>query len=305
VLSLCLRRLIQGVPTILALAVVTFFIMRLAPGGPFAGNRQLPKAVIANMERVFHLDEPIWQQFLRFLWNALQFDFGPSMTYRDYSVARLILEGAGPSFEIGLLAILLATVIGLALGVVSALRRNSWIDYGAGFICVLGVAVPIFVIGPVLQLLLGLKLGLLPVAGWGDDWRFRLLPVVVLAMPNICYIARLMRASMLEVLRTNYIRTARAKGIGMRLVLLRHALRAAVLPVVAYLGPATAITITGSVVIEQIFQLPGIGRYFHRRRAQPRLHAGDGCHVVLRHDRDRRQHADGYGAGHSRPPNPP
>jgi oligopeptide transport system permease protein len=258
----CLKRLLQGIPTIFALATVTFFIMRLAPGGPFAGNRQLPKAILENMERSFHLDEPIWMQFLRYLWNAVRFDFGPSMTYRDYSVARLIVDGASASVEIGLMAMLVATIAGLALGTAAAVRRNTAVDYTSGFIAVAGLAVPIFVIGPLMQLVLGLRLGWLPVAGWDGTWKFKVLPVIVLALPNIGYIARLMRGSMIEVLRADYVRTARAKGMGVRLVLWRHAFRSAIVPVVAYLGPATAITITGSVVIEQVFQVPGIGRYF-------------------------------------------
>ncbi len=252
----------QGVPTLFALATVTFFIMRIAPGGPFSGNRQLPKAILENMKRSFHLDEPIWQQFARFLWNALQFDFGPSMMYRDYSVARLIVDGATVSMEIGLAAMLVATVVGVGLGTAGAVRRNTSVDYACGFVAVIGLAVPIFVIGPLLQLVVGLQWKLLPIAGWDGTWRYKVLPIIVLALPNIGYIARLMRGSMIEVLRADYIRTARAKGLGARLVLWRHAFGSAILPVVAYLGPATAITVTGSVVIEQVFQIPGIGRYF-------------------------------------------
>lgn len=257
-----IRRILGAVPTLIALAVISFFMMRIAPGGPFSGNRRVPDEIRANVEKAFHLDEPLWMQFGRWIWGVLHFDFGPSMKYRDYNVSELIAIGLPTSLEVGIWAMIISTLIGLGLGIAGALRRNTSIDYGAGAIAMVGLAIPIFVIGPVLQLVFGLDLRWLPIAGWDGSWTFKILPIITLSLPGIAYVSRLMRASMIETLRSNYVRTARAKGIGARRTIIRHALRGAILPVVAYLGPATAVTITGSIVIEQIFQIPGIGRYF-------------------------------------------
>ena len=257
-----LRRIASSIPTLFVLAVVTFFMMRIAPGGPFDGNRRIPDEIRANVERAFHLDEPLWMQFGRWFWGLLHLDLGPSLKQRDYSVSELIAIGLPTSFEIGLWAMIVSTIIGLALGIAGALRRNTAVDYGAGAIAMVGLAVPVFVIGPILQLFFGLELRWLPIAGWDGTWPYKVLPVVTLALPSIAYVSRLMRGSMIETMRSNYVRTARAKGIGARATVLRHAMRGAILPVVTYLGPATAITITGSIVIEQIFGIPGIGRYF-------------------------------------------
>jgi oligopeptide transport system permease protein len=256
------RRTIGSVPTLFALTAITFFMMRFAPGGPFEGNRRITKDALANIERAYHLDEPLWLQFARYIWGVLHFDFGPSMTYRDYTVSELIRAGFPTSLEVGMWAMLLATLIGIALGIAGALRRNQPIDYIAGALAMTGLAIPIFVIGPVLQLVFGLQLGWLPLADWPGDVAHKIMPVVTLALPNIAYVSRLMRGSMIETVRTNYVRTARAKGIGEWRTIARHALKGAILPVVAYLGPATAVTITGSIVVEQIFAIPGIGRYF-------------------------------------------
>lgn len=244
------------------LMTITFFMMRLSPGGPFSTNRKASAEIIANLNRHFHLDEPLWQQYLRYLWGVLQFDFGPSYKMRDYSVADLLIQGFPTSLKLGLAAILVSTLIGVALGTLAALRRNSWIDYGASTIGLFGIAVPNFVLGPLWQLLFGVMWGLLPVAGWGQSWTQAILPVVSLALPNIAYIVRLTRGSMIESIRSNHVRTARAKGLGERLAIWRHALIGGLLPVVAYLGPATAGIITGSIVVEKIFSVPGIGRYF-------------------------------------------
>ena len=245
-----------------ALIVISFFIMRVAPGGPFSSYRRLTAAVLANMNRAYHLDEPVWMQFGRYIWGLAQFDFGPSMKYMDYTVTELIVQGLPVSLEIGIWAMLFATITGVALGIAGALRRNGATDLTAGIIAMTGIAVPTFVIGPLLQIVFGLQLNWLPIAGWDGSFSAKVLPVLVLALPNIAYISRLTRGSMIETLRTNYVRTARAKGIGARRVVWRHAMTGAMLPVIAYLGPATAITVTGSVVVEQIFGIPGIGRYF-------------------------------------------
>ena len=245
-----------------ALIVISFFIMRVAPGGPFSSYRRLTAAVLANMNRAYHLDEPVWMQFGRYIWGLAQFDFGPSMKYMDYTVTELIVQGLPVSLEIGIWAMLFATITGVALGIAGALRRNGATDLTAGIIAMTGIAVPTFVIGPLLQIVFGLQLNWLPIAGWDGSFSAKVLPVLVLALPNIAYISRLTRGSMIETLRTNYVRTARAKGIGARRVVWKHAMTGAMLPVIAYLGPATAITVTGSVVVEQIFGIPGIGRYF-------------------------------------------
>jgi len=262
VFAYAVRRTIGSVPTLFALTAITFIMMRIAPGGPFSGNRRITQDALANIERAYHLDEPLWLQFARYMWGVLHFDFGPSMTYRDYTVSELIRAGFPTSLEVGMWAMLLATLTGIALGIAGALRRNQPVDYIAGALAMTGLAIPIFVIGPVLQLFFGLQLGWLPLTDWPGDLAHKIMPVVTLALPNIAYVSRLMRGSMIETVRTNYVRTARAKGIGEWRTIVRHAFKGAILPVVAYLGPATAVTITGSIVVEQIFQIPGIGRYF-------------------------------------------
>jgi len=256
------RRVLGSLPTLFALATITFFILRVAPGGPFSDNRRLTPEALEALNRAYHLDESLPQQYLRYLWNLLHFDFGPSVKYRDSSVGELILNSFPVSLEIGLWAMVFSTLIGIVLGIAGALRRNGVIDYGAGAIAMVGLAIPIFVIGPILQIAFGLSLGWLPVAGWDGSLSTKILPIAVLTLPNIAYVSRLMRGSMIETARTNYVRTARAKGLGERKTIFKHALKGALLPVVAYLGPATAVTITGSIAIEQIFQIPGIGRYF-------------------------------------------
>ncbi|MGH6891412.1 MAG: ABC transporter permease subunit, partial [Dongiaceae bacterium] len=211
--------------------------------------------------RAYHLDEPLWQQFIRYLNGLLHGDFGPSFKYKDFSVAELIFGGFPVSLQLGAIAIVLALVIGLSLGIWAALRQNSWIDYATMSVSMVGIAVPNFVIAPILTLVIGLNLQLLPVGGWGRPANY-VLPVIALCLPQIAAIARLTRASMIEVLSSNFVRTARAKGLPARITITRHAIRAAILPVVSFLGPAVANIITGSVVVEQIFSIPGIGRYF-------------------------------------------
>ncbi|WP_395018223.1 oligopeptide ABC transporter permease OppB [Dongia sp.] len=260
-LNFFLRRLGGAIPTLFVIIAISFFMIRLAPGGPFARERQVPPEVLAALNRQYHLDEPLWQQFGRYIWDLLHGDFGPSFKYKDFRVTDLILQGFPTSLQLGLLAISLALIIGLSLGIWAALRQNTIIDYSTMGISMLGIAVPNFVVAPVLTLVFGLMLSWLPVGGWGHPANY-VLPVIALCLSQIAAIARLMRASMIEVLRSNYVRTAHAKGLPERIVLRRHAIRAALLPVVSFLGPAIANIITGSVVIEQIFSIPGIGRYF-------------------------------------------
>ncbi|HSE73027.1 MAG TPA: oligopeptide ABC transporter permease OppB [Dongiaceae bacterium] len=260
-LNYFLRRLGGAIPTLFIIIAGTFFMMRLAPGGPFARERKVPPEVEANLLRAYHLDEPLWQQFLRYLEGLLHGDFGPSFKYKDFSVADLIFGGFPVSLQLGAMAIFLALLIGLSLGIWAALRQNSLIDYTSMSVSMVGIAVPNFVVAPILTLVIGLNLKLLPVGGWGHASNY-VLPVIALCLPQIAAIARLTRASMIEVLSSNFVRTARAKGLPARLTITRHAIRAAILPVVSFLGPAVANIITGSVVVEQIFSIPGIGRYF-------------------------------------------
>ncbi|OHV10891.1 oligopeptide ABC transporter permease OppB [Kushneria phosphatilytica] len=257
------KRLAMAIPTLLIVITVSFFLMRVAPGGPFDGERQLPPEIEHNLQAAYHLDEPLPMQYLRYMGNLLQGDFGPSFKYKDFSVTQLILQGFPVSLELGGLAIGLALIIGLPLGVIAALRRNSTVDYMVMGVALGGIAVPNFVIAPILALVFGVLLAWLPAGGWnGGALPNLVLPVIALAIQQIAYIARMMRASMIEILGSHFIRTARAKGLSERQVIWRHALRPAMLPVISYLGPAIAGIITGSVVIEQIFGLPGIGRYF-------------------------------------------
>jgi oligopeptide transport system permease protein len=201
-------------------------------------------------------------QFGRYLWGVLHFDFGPSFKYRDYTVSDLIWQGFPVSLEVGLWAMAIATVVGVALGTIAALRQQSIVDYGVMAIGMTGVAVPTFVVGPLMQIVFGVSLLMLPVAGWDGSIQQKIMPIIALALPNIAYIASLARGSMIESLRTNHVRTARGKGIGAWRTVTRHALVGGLIPVVAYLGPATAGLVTGSIVIEKVFSIPGIGRYF-------------------------------------------
>lgn len=256
------KRLWEGALTLAALVTATFFFMRMAPGGPFSKNRKISPEVLEHIKAAFHLDEPVWRQFARYVWGLLHGDFGPSTRFRDYSVGDIISAGLPYSLTIGFWAVVVASAVGVALGVAGALKRNTATDYLAGTVGVVGIAVPIFVIGPLAQVVFALHLRWVPVGGTDQGWRSLILPVIVLSLPNIAYISRLTRSSMIEVMRENYIRTARSKGIGARRVLLSHTLKGAMLPVVAYLGPATAGIITGSILIETIFAVPGIGRHF-------------------------------------------
>jgi oligopeptide transport system permease protein len=263
VLSYTLRRLLGAIPTLFLIITISFFIMRLTPGGPFDRERPIPPEIEKNLLAAYDLDKPLLVQYLKYMGDILQGDFGPSFKIHDFSVAELIAVNLPASIKLGGYALILSVLIGIPLGSIAALRQNSWVDYSVMGVAMTGIAVPNFVVAPVLTLVLGVYLGLLPVGSWGGGaFRNMILPTIALALPQIAYIARLMRGSMVEVLRSNYIRTARAKGLTERIVLSRHAIKAALLPVVSYLGPAAAGLMTGSVVIESIFQIPGIGRYF-------------------------------------------
>jgi oligopeptide transport system permease protein len=258
-----LKRLAGAIPTLFIVITAAFFMMRLAPGGPFDRERMLTPEIEAAIRKAYSLDEPLIVQYGLYLWKLLHGDLGPSFKYQDYTVVDLIANGFPVSLRIGVTAIVLALIVGGAIGIVAALRQNSLVDHTVMAVAMTGITVPNFVMAPLMTLIISVYLKLLPAGGYGGgSLRNLILPTIALALPQVAYLARLSRASMIEVLRSNYIRTARAKGLPERLVVGRHALRAALLPVVSYLGPATAGIITGSVVIETIFGIPGIGRYF-------------------------------------------
>lgn len=264
------RRLLTAIPTLFAIVTLAFFMMRLAPGGPFDTHRRLPPAIEHNLEVAYALDKPIYQQYFHYLDRLCHLDFGPSFLTKDFSVSQLIASGLPVSLRLGAAAFIVAILFGILLGIVAALRQNRPSDYGVMSLAMIGITLPTFVTAPILTLLFGVYgirlFGVdmtLPVGGWHDGALANMiLPVTVLALPQIGIIARLVRGSMIEVMRSNFVRTARAKGLPSRLVIFRHALRAALLPLVSYLGPAVAGLLTGSLIVERIFGLPGIGRYF-------------------------------------------
>ena len=259
--SFILRRVAGFIPVLFVIVSLSFFIMRLAPGGPFDQDRALPEQVRANIEARYHLDEPLWTQYFRYLGDVTRGDLGPSFRYPDRSVNELLGLGFPVSLLLGSCAMAVALLAGGTAGLLAGVRRNSLVDYLTMSLALGGVSVPNFVLGPILMLVFALGLGWLPVAGWGT-WRHLILPSLTLGAFYAAYVARLMRAGMLEVIGQDFIRTARAKGLREAAVVLRHALPSAILPVVTYLGPASAAVLTGSVVIETIFSIPGIGRYF-------------------------------------------
>ena len=268
--SYALRRILGAIPTLLIIITLAFFMMRLAPGGPFDSQRRLPPEIEHNVKVAYHLDRPVYEQYFTYLGQLAHGDLGPSYKNKDFTVTQLIEDGLPVSAKLGLSAIVLALFFGIGLGVMSALHQNRLSDHAIMSVAMFGITVPTFVTAPLLTLLFGVY-GLrvfnidvsLPVGGWnGGALRNMILPVTVLALPQIAIIARLVRGSMVEVLHSNYIRTARAKGLPGHRIVTRHALRAALLPLVSYLGPAVAQLVTGSLIVEQIFGLPGIGRYF-------------------------------------------
>jgi len=245
--------------------LLAFLMVHAAPGGPFDDERVLPADVAANIEAAYHLDEPLPAQFARYVSGLLRGDLGPSYRYRDHSVAELIGAGFPLSLQIGVLAMALALVLGISTGTAAALRQGTLLDRAVMTFAMTGISIPVFVVAPVLVLLLAVKLQWLP-AGWSGATgvpRF-VLPVITLALPQIAYIARLTRASMIDVLGQDFIRTARAQGLGTRTLIRVHALRPAMLPVLSYLGPAIAAVLTGSVVVEEVFGIPGLGQFFVR-----------------------------------------
>lgn len=261
-LKYSLKRLLSAVPTLFLLITFAFFLIRIAPGGPFDSERALPPDIEANLEAKYHLDEALPVQYLRYLWQIVRLDLGPSFHYLDWTVNDLIAQGAPVSFTLGGLALALALAIGVPIGAWAALRQNRAADYSVMSIAMIGISIPNFVMAPLLILLFAITLGWLPAGGWAFTPSRMVLPVVTLALPMIAYIARITRGAMIEVLRSSFIRTARAKGMPEKTILFQHALKPALLPVISYLGPAAAAILTGSVVVERIFTIPGIGSYF-------------------------------------------
>ncbi|WP_455269713.1 oligopeptide ABC transporter permease OppB [Rhizobium herbae] len=262
-ISFVLRRLASAVPTLFIVVTISFFLMRFAPGGPFNLERPLPPQTMANLMATYHLDQPLWSQYVSYIGNAVTGDFGPSYVYKDNTVAELIGKGLPYSMELGFYALLLALVGGVLAGTIAALRQNSALDFLIMSVSTVGVTVPNFVVGPVLTLIFAITLSWLPAGSWGDgSLRYLILPMIALALPQLAVFARLTRGSMIEALHTDHIRTARAYGLPARTVVITHAMRAAMLPVVSYLAPAAAALLTGSAVVETIFTIPGVGRYF-------------------------------------------
>ncbi len=259
--SYTLRRVLATIPTLLAVITVCYLLLHATPGGPFDGERKVSAAVLANLQAKYHLDEPLWQQYLHYLNNLLHGDLGASFRYADWSVNELVANALPVSFTVGGVSLLISIVIGVALGTVAALRQNSAADYLVMLISNVGSAFPSFVIGPVLILIFAIWLKWLPAGGWDDfSVRYMVLPMALLTFINVSTIGRVMRGSLIEVLHSNFIRTARAKGLPMRIVVLRHAMKPALLPVVSVIGPMAISAITAAIVTETVFSLPGLGK---------------------------------------------
>lgn len=259
--SYTLRRILATLPTILVVITVCYLMLHLTPGGPFDGERKISAAVLANLQAKYHLDLPLWQQYLYYLKSLLQGDLGASFRYADWSVNELVAKALPVSLAIGGISMLISIVLGILLGIVAALRQNSLIDYFVMMIGNIGSAFPSFVIGPVLILVFAICLKWTPSGGWNEfQLRYMVLPVALLTFINVSTIGRVMRGSLIEVLSSNFIRTARAKGLPLRTIVLRHALKPALLPVVSVLGPLAISCITAAVVTESIFSLPGLGK---------------------------------------------
>jgi oligopeptide transport system permease protein len=256
-----LARLAEALLTLWLLVTLCFVLLRAAPGGPFDQEKAAPPEVVATLAAQYRLDQPLWRQYLGWLGDLARGDLGPSFQYPDYTVNQLIAAGLPVSLALGALALAIALGLGVPLGIVAALRRDTWLDRMLMFGSGLGLALPKYVVAPLLILLFAVTLRWLPAGGW-DGWRSALLPALALALPNLAYCARLMRASLLEVQQADYLRAARARGLSEARVLFHHALRPAALPVVAWLAPALVNVATGSAVVEQVFGLPGIGRHF-------------------------------------------
>ena len=252
----------MAIPVLLAVATMTFFLIKLAPGGPFDAEKAVSPQVLKNLNAVYNLDASQWEQYTDYMIGVIQGDFGPSFKYPGRSVTEMIASGLPITFELAMYAILIALVIGVLSGVLAALKRNTMLDFIPMAIAMIGICVPTFLMGPLLVLIFGIQLELLPVAGWGQLAGDKILPSITLGFAYAAYIARLSRGGMLEVLNQDFIRTARAKGLTERMVVIKHAMQGGLIPVVSFLGPAIAGLLAGSFVVETIFQIPGLGRFY-------------------------------------------
>ncbi len=270
-LTFIIKRLAIAIPTLLVLITISFFLMQAAPGSPFTGERNLPPEIMKNIEAKYNLDKPVWQQYLYYLLDLAKGDLGPSFKYKDYTVNDQLSQSFPVSLKIGATAFVFTVLIGVSIGTIAALKQNTFLDYLIMALAMTGVVLPSFVIAPLLALLFSITLQWLPAGGWqggrvagwqGGSWTYMILPVTAMAIMCMASIARIQRSSMIEVLNTNYIRTARAKGLSWPVIIMRHALRPSLLPMVSYLGPAFVGIITDSVVVETVFGLPGIGQHF-------------------------------------------
>ncbi|MDA7825910.1 ABC transporter permease subunit [Porticoccaceae bacterium] len=261
-LGFIVSRLLQAIPVLLVVISVTFLLIHSAPGGPFSDEKAVPPEVAQALEAQYNLDQPLWQQYVSYLGDVVRGDFGPSFKYSGRTVNELIAAGLPVTAELALYAMLVALFIGISAGVFAAIRPNSLQDYIPMSAAMLGICMPSFLLGPILILVFGIQLEWLPISGWGDIPGDKVLPAITLGTGYAAYIARLSRGGMLEVLSQDYIRTARAKGLSERLIILKHGLRGGLIPVIAFLGPAFAGLLGGSFVVETIFQIPGLGRFY-------------------------------------------
>ncbi|EGR0206250.1 oligopeptide ABC transporter permease OppB [Vibrio vulnificus] len=262
-LKFIIKRIFEAIPTMLVLITVSFFLMRFAPGNPFSSEKPLPPEVMANIEAKYGLDKPVLEQYTTYLFNVIQGDFGPSFKYLDYSVNELISVALPVSAKVGFIAFIFTVILGVTVGTIAALKHNTWVDYTIMSTAMIGVVMPSFVLAPALIYLFALHWDLFPAGGWhGGGLKYLVLPVIGMSLLYVATFARITRGSMIETLNSNFIRTARAKGLSYPYIIVKHALKPAMLPVVSYMGPAFVGIITGSVVIETIFGLPGIGKLF-------------------------------------------
>jgi oligopeptide transport system permease protein len=261
-LQLIIKRLLVAVPVLIVVASLTFFLVRLAPGGPFDSEKAVSPQVLKNLNEVYNLNAPLYEQYFDYMANALTGDFGPSFRYPGRSVSEMILTGLPVTFELAFYAIVFAAFLGLIAGIVAAVKKNTALDYIPMAIAMLGICMPTFLLGPLLVLIFGLNLEIMPVSGWDTLPGDKVLPAITLGAAYAAYIARLSRGGMLETLNQDYVRTARAKGLSEFKVVMVHAIRGGLIPVLAFLGPAIAGLIGGSFVVETIFQIPGLGRFY-------------------------------------------
>ncbi len=261
-IAIFVRRILVAIPVLLAVASITFFLIKIAPGGPFDADRAVSPQVLKNLNEAYNLDASNWEQYIDYMSGLIKGDLGPSFRFPGRSVTELIATGLPITFELAFYSMLIALVIGIFSGVLAALKRNTFLDFIPMAIAMIGICVPTFLMGPLLVLIFGINFDILPVQGWGDRSGDKILPSLTLGFAYAAYIARLSRGGMLEVLNQDFIRTARAKGLTERMVVVKHAMQGGLIPVVSFLGPATAGLLAGSFVVETIFQIPGLGRFY-------------------------------------------